>query len=415
MSKGPRDAGGLLGQLHVAFALTDRDPHAAMQGFADLTEAFQTSLFSWPNGAGHGALLPSARDHPRGSPDRRGPPARMISRQLGRTGAAAWTMTLALFVAGKVGAQVRSWSDPSPHQARMIGVARGVRLEVLDWGGSGSAMVFLAGAGQTAHSFDTFAPRFRDHYHVYGITRRGFGASSRPETGFDATTRASDILAVLDSLHVNRPILVGHSFAGDELTKIGVGHPERVRALVYLDAYDYGRGSPMPSVAAPTEAMVPMTSADSASPAGLAEYTAQTFGLSLPEAEIRATNSFTPDGRYITDSRTASADSAETKLMASGEDAAYARLTVPALAVYSGPWTPQRLFLRCVTFDSANRAQAVAFASQYNKWKQRIQDRFRAEVRHGHVVVIPGANHYVFLSNPNETERAMREFLAQLR
>src|ERR1700761_6218286 len=70
-----------------------------------------------------------------------------------------------------------TWKDPSPHATRFIPVDEGVKLEVLDWGGSGRPLVLLAGGGNTAHVFDDFAPKLTDHYHVYGITRRGFGAS----------------------------------------------------------------------------------------------------------------------------------------------------------------------------------------------------------------------------------------------
>ena len=61
---------------------------------------------------------------------------------------------------------------------RMTRIAPGVWLEALDWGGSGAPLVFLAGLGNTAHVFDDFAPQFTDSFHVIGITRRGFGASS---------------------------------------------------------------------------------------------------------------------------------------------------------------------------------------------------------------------------------------------
>jgi alpha-beta hydrolase superfamily lysophospholipase len=69
------------------------------------------------------------------------------------------------------------WKDPSPHAVRFISVGDGVQLEVLDWDGSGGAVVLLAGGGDTAHVFDDFAPKLTTHNHVYGITRRGFGAS----------------------------------------------------------------------------------------------------------------------------------------------------------------------------------------------------------------------------------------------
>jgi hypothetical protein len=52
-----------------------------------------------------------------------------------------------------------TWKDPSPHVTRFITVDQGVKLEVLDWGGSGRPLVLLAGGGNTAHVFDDFAPK----------------------------------------------------------------------------------------------------------------------------------------------------------------------------------------------------------------------------------------------------------------
>ena len=42
-----------------------------------------------------------------------------------------------------------SWRDPSPHQVRMITVDSAVKLEVLDWGGTGRPIVFVGGASVT--------------------------------------------------------------------------------------------------------------------------------------------------------------------------------------------------------------------------------------------------------------------------
>ena len=54
--------------------------------------------------------------------------------------------------------QQTEWKDPSPHTTRFVTVDDGVQLEVLDWGGSGPALVLLAGLGATAHHYDDFAP-----------------------------------------------------------------------------------------------------------------------------------------------------------------------------------------------------------------------------------------------------------------
>jgi len=92
----------------------------------------------------------------------------------------------------------------------------------------------------TAHDFDEFAPKLATSYHVYGVTRRGFGRSSSPRYGYAADSLGDDVLAVIDSLGLRRPVVAGHSMAGEELSSIGSRHPEKVSGLIYLDAgYDY--------------------------------------------------------------------------------------------------------------------------------------------------------------------------------
>jgi non-heme chloroperoxidase len=130
-------------------------------------------------------------------------------------------------------------TDSSAHKVRFVTVEEGVQLEVLDWGGSGRPLIFLAGAGDTAHRFDGFAPQFTAQHHVYGITRRGFGASSKPEPAngnYSADHLGDDVVAVMKALHIDRPVLVGHSIAGEELSSVGSRFPEKVSGLIYLDA-----------------------------------------------------------------------------------------------------------------------------------------------------------------------------------
>jgi len=84
------------------------------------------------------------------------------------------------------------WRDESPHSVQFINVDHLVKLEVLDWGGSGRPLVLLSGLGNTAHIFDQFAPKLTATYHVYGITRRGFGESSHPRSGYMADRLGDD-------------------------------------------------------------------------------------------------------------------------------------------------------------------------------------------------------------------------------
>lgn len=45
-----------------------------------------------------------------------------------------------------------------------------------------------------------------------------------------------DVVAVLDALHLLKPVLVGHSIAGEEMSSVSKHHPGRVSAMIYLDA-----------------------------------------------------------------------------------------------------------------------------------------------------------------------------------
>jgi hypothetical protein len=110
------------------------------------------------------------------------------------------------FAAPLVAQQVPSGPDISPHHTRFVTVDKNVDLEVLDWGGSGRSLIFLAGLGNTAHIFDQFAPKLTGTNHVYGITRRGFGRSSAPtptDGNYTADRLGDDVLAVIASLRLN--------------------------------------------------------------------------------------------------------------------------------------------------------------------------------------------------------------------
>lgn len=125
--------------------------------------------------------------------------------------------------------------DTSPHKSDFVNV-NGIRLHYLDWGGSGTVLLFLAGMGNSAYIYDEFAPRFTDKFRVIALTRRGHGDSDYPLTGYDVDTLTKDLRQFLDALEIEKVILVGHSMANVELCHFVALYPERILKLVFLDA-----------------------------------------------------------------------------------------------------------------------------------------------------------------------------------
>jgi non-heme chloroperoxidase len=185
------------------------------------------------------------------------------------------------------------WKDPSSHTVRIIEVEPKVKLEVLDWGGSGEPILLLSGHGDTGHVFDDFAPQLAHGFHVYAITRCGFGASSQPEQGYDLTRMVEDIARVTEALKLKSVNLVGHSIAGDEMTRFAVTYPERVKKLVYLEAaYDRVEAQRL-EAKFPKLPLSPPVIKKSETPESIRASVAKAEIL-MPEAEIRATRVSVP-------------------------------------------------------------------------------------------------------------------------
>jgi pimeloyl-ACP methyl ester carboxylesterase len=298
--------------------------------------------------------------------------------------------------------------DRSPHQIRFVTVAPDVRLEVLDWGGRGPPLVFLSGLQDVAHGFDDFAPRFTDHYHVLAVTRRGYGASSRPPSGYDLATRVADLAAVLDSRRLARVALVGHSIAGDELTAFAGAHPERVSRLVYLDAaYDHSDVGTLIRAFPPPP---PMQPADSASPAAVQAYVERVYGPHIPEAQFRAIGRYDSTGRLVGDVTPARIDSL---VLAGCGHPDYAAVRAPALLIYAVADSAPQIFPLWAGLDAAARAAARRYTAVMRQWETRERTRASRELPRAHVLELHGANHYVFASNPGEVTGAMRAFLGR--
>jgi non-heme chloroperoxidase len=307
------------------------------------------------------------------------------------------------------------WRDPSPHTTRFVTVDKGVRLEVLDWGGSGRPIVLLAGGGNTAHVFDDFAPKLTAHYHVYGVTRRGFGASGYSDTDHAADRLGEDVTAVIEQLNLKRPILVGHSIAGAELSSVANGHPNLVAGLVYLDAaysyaFDNGTGvnaMEMQKLQGPQPP--PLSKTDLASFSALQAYYERVNGFRFPEAELRAQRESPPDGG-VGKQRDLPGTALFMPLMTGAKK--YTAIPAPALIIFANPHS-QGIWVDENT-DPSVRTAARTYSTALEALTGRQEKSVENGVPTAHVITLPGANHYVFLSNEAEVLKDIDAFLAAL-
>lgn len=328
----------------------------------------------------------------------------------------AGSVLLTLLVAPLHSQGTAAWKDPSPHTTRFVTVDKDVRLEVLDWGGSGRPIVLLAGGGNTAHVFDDFAPKLTAHYHVYGITRRGFGASGYSGTGNPADRLGDDVVAVIDALRLNEPILVGHSIAGAELSSIANSHPNRVAGLVYLDAaysyaFDNGKGTDVMEIQALQCLLKPPqpNGADLASFSAFEKYNERVNGFRFPEAELRQQRESTPDGR-VGKQRDFPGGALFMPLLMGARK--YTAIPVPSLVIFANPHSPGTWVDE--NADPWSRAAAKAYSTALAVLTERQEEAVEHAVPTTHLVTLAGANHFVFLSNESDVLREMSAFLAGL-
>jgi non-heme chloroperoxidase len=331
-----------------------------------------------------------------------------------------WVVILASFIA--LAFAQAPWQDPSKHQVQFVTVAEGVRLEVLDWGGSGRPLVLLAGAGNTAHVFDDFAPKLTGLCHVYGITRRGFGASSHPAFGYDNQRLADDVLQVLDSLQIKSPVLIGHSMAGGEMTTLASQHPDRVSGLVYLDAGADPRDFPASDPAymelarkLPAALRQPPSSSGTSFQA-FRDRQMQNEGFAFPESELRNGFETNPDG---TRGRSTTWPGAFKAVGDGQEKRDYTKIRVPVLSIFAVPGQSAEPHPndppQCQPKDDQERAAIAAFDAATFVFIKRYQKSLLTAVPNARIVDLPGARHYVFLDREAEVLREMRPFIEALR
>ena len=296
---------------------------------------------------------------------------------------------------------------PSPTEGFVE--VNGVRLQYLDWGGNGPAIILIHDGGQNAHKFDDLAPAFSDRFHVIAYSRRGM-ADSQAIAPYDTATLTEDLRGLMDALRIERVNLVSHSFGGGEMTAMAVDHPDRVERIIYLDAaYDFAdpdfqaAHAALPSwvFARPTTAMV---SFDAYRAYEQANWYGELDDMRRIDAYLHQNVVIQRDGSLQDRTSSETNESIFSSFVTTKRD--YARVRCPTLAIYA------QYVLAVHSTDADRRSDALAWEQNYwRPFQAKSIERVRREIRNVEISRIQGRQVSFFLTNRQQVVGVMRRFL----
>lgn len=120
------------------------------------------------------------------------------------------------------------WSDGSCE-------TNDIRVHYVRTGGGGVPVVLLHGLMGSGSCWSALARTLEDEFDVVMPDARGHGGSSAPEFGYSYDELADDVLGLVASLQLSRPVFVGHSMGGMTAAVAAQRSDGNLRGLVLVD------------------------------------------------------------------------------------------------------------------------------------------------------------------------------------
>jgi pimeloyl-ACP methyl ester carboxylesterase len=286
----------------------------------------------------------------------------------------------------------------------------GVRLQYLDWGGSGPTLILIPGLGDNPYVFDDLAPAFSSHLRVIAYARRGSGDSDT-QGPYDRKTLTEDLRGLMDALGIKKAILAGYSAGGDEVTQMAADYPDRVDKIIYFDG---GYDETDPDVKAllgalPVDFFKPPASATRSFDA-YRLYNRNTFFTDLDdmnriEANLRDKVIISQDGT-VTNRTPDQVVGALFAALVSNERRDYRKIQCPALAIFSDHHYNVHLP------DPDRRAAILAYEKRYWKpFQAKSIERVKNELRNVQIARVPGAHTSFILTERQQVVDLVQNFI----
>lgn len=123
---------------------------------------------------------------------------------------------------------------------RHLALPGGVVLEHVERGRRSPerpSLLMLHGATDSWRSFEPVLDRLPPDQHAIALSQRGHGGSTQSALRHGTADHAADVLAAIDRLELDRPLLVGHSMGAHHALRVAVQAPTRLRGLVLIGAF----------------------------------------------------------------------------------------------------------------------------------------------------------------------------------
>lgn len=297
--------------------------------------------------------------------------------------------------------ETQTAADVAPRSGRYVKAAD-VDIFVQEAGpGSGQVVLFMHGTGAWSGTWrPTLDLLARAGFRAVALDLPPFGHSQRPaQADYSKATQARRIVGVLDTLKVEKVILVGHSFGGGPTVEAALLAPQRVKALVLVDAAlsiaEEGVAPPPPSpVLRGFFAVTP-----------LRDGVVAAF-LTNPLFTRRLLQAFVADPASATDDR-----------VAIYQQPLVIRGSTPAI----GAWLPELLAPPVASKSESPAAYRTLTMPVSAIWGGRDSitplaqgERLVKLVPNGNLVVMPQSGHIPQIENPDEFHRILLEILTRL-
>ncbi|MGQ0604702.1 MAG: alpha/beta fold hydrolase [Anaerolineales bacterium] len=296
-----------------------------------------------------------------------------------------------------------------------------LRFHYLDWGGEGRPLVLLHGLASNARIWDFVAPQLAapgrgvgealraspvageasaGHFRVLALDQRSHGLTDPADDGFNFAAITRDLHAFVDTLHLERPLLVGHSWGASTVLNYAALRPMNVAGIVMVDGGMFSMSDVPEMTWEKAEALLRPPDLDG-----------------MPVAEFRARmRNWLPDGLEV--------ETVAPIVLASfridDDERLYRRLPIPqhmqiARAIYEKKTFDLFARVRCpVLLCPADETPRDERSAQFRSLKHAGIARIAQVNGNTHTRWFPDTIHDIPLQRPTELAHAIAEFGLQI-